>query len=86
MIPQTTTTVVAHLHGRTNYTLHYRNLFFLLSLKATLKNVEYVVIVKQVHTILSFNHSAWTQPYSLGNNDLRTNDKHDVARLSKLHE
>ena len=52
----------------------------LLSLKATINNVEYGVIVKKVHTILSFNQSAWMKPYRLDKNDLRTNAKHDFEK------
>ena len=68
------------MYDRTNYTLLYRIWKFLLSLKATLNSIEYVIIVKQVHNIISFNQSARMKPYSLGNNDLRTNAKHDVEQ------
>ena len=80
--PDNTTTnkLVAPVYDRTNYTLHYRYLKLLLSLKATIHNVEYGVIGKQVHNIISFNQSAWTKPYILGNNDLITNAKHDLEQ------
>ena len=66
-----TNKLVAHLYDRKNYTLHYRNLKFSLSLKVTLNHIEYGVIVKKVHNIIYFNQSAWMKPYILSTNDLR---------------
>ena len=71
MLIQKLIKLVAHLYDRANYNLHYRSLKFLLFLKTTINNIEYGVIVKKVHNIISFNQSAWMKPYILGNNDVR---------------
>jgi hypothetical protein len=75
-----TTKLVAHLYDRKNYTLHYRNLIFLLTLKVKVNNIEYKPIITEVHNIISFKQSACMKPYMLGNNDLRKEAKHEFEK------
>ena len=71
---------VAQFYDRKHYTSHCINVKFLLSLKATHNTIDYSISVGKVHTMISFNQSAWMKPYILGNNDLRTNAKHEFEK------
>ena len=81
----TTTKLVAHVYDRTNYTLHYRNLRFSLSLKVKYNSVDYSIILGKVHNLKSFNQSPWMKPFSLGNTDLRKMLKMSLAKLVQFH-
>jgi hypothetical protein len=72
-----TTTLVAHLYDRKNYTLHYRNLKCLLTLKVKVNNKEHGILITHTHNIISFKQSACMKPYIEGNNDLRKEAKHE---------
>ena len=60
--------LLAHLHDKTEYVIHIKNL------KQTL---NHELVLKKVHRVIEFNQNVWLKPYIDINTDLRKKSEKD---------
>ena len=63
--------LVAHLHDKTEYIIHKKNLK---------QALNHGLVFKKVHKVIKFNQNAWLKPYIDMNNDLRKKAKKDFEK------
>ena len=64
--------LVAHLHDKTEYIIHKKNLK---------QALNHGLVFKKVHKVIKFNQNAWLKPYIDMNTDLRKNTKNDFEKV-----
>ena len=64
--------LVAHLHDKTEYIIHKKNLK---------QALNHGLVFKKVHKVIKFNQNAWLKPYIDMNTDLRKNTKNDFQKV-----